>query len=79
MTAPTIAPLIPPRARPGTGEHGRTGAGPPPASRHSPEVPAAPGRVLYGFGRMDSSGRVADRAMTAALGLLALGWPMRRH
>jgi bifunctional DNA-binding transcriptional regulator/antitoxin component of YhaV-PrlF toxin-antitoxin module len=24
--------------------------------------------VLYGFGRMDESGRVADRAMTSALG-----------
>jgi hypothetical protein len=33
-----------------------------------PEVPAAPEDALYGFGRMDSSGRVADRAMTAALG-----------
>jgi hypothetical protein len=33
-----------------------------------PEVPAAAGDVLYGFGRMDSSGRVGDRAMTAALG-----------
>ena len=34
----------------------------------APEVPAVPDDVLYGFGRMDSSGRVADRAMTSALG-----------
>jgi len=34
----------------------------------APEVPAVPDDVLYGFGRMDESGRVADRAMTSALG-----------
>jgi bifunctional DNA-binding transcriptional regulator/antitoxin component of YhaV-PrlF toxin-antitoxin module len=33
-----------------------------------PVVPAAAGDVLYGFGRMDASGRVADRAVTSALG-----------
>jgi hypothetical protein len=33
-----------------------------------PEVPVVPDDVVYGFGRMDSSGRVADRAMTSALG-----------
>ena len=26
-----------------------------------PAVPAAPGDVLYGLGRIDASGRVADR------------------
>jgi hypothetical protein len=68
MTTPLIAPLIPPRARPGGREHGRPG----PARRlpmaTAPEVPAVPDDVLYGFGRMDESGRVADRAMTSALG-----------
>jgi integrase/recombinase XerC len=34
----------------------------------APEVPAVPGDVVYGTGRMDESGRVADRAMTGALG-----------
>src|ERR1700689_805251 len=68
MTAPLIAPLIPPRARPGGREHGR-----PDTARRlpvavAPEVPAVPDDVVYGFGRMDSSGRVADRAMTSALG-----------
>jgi hypothetical protein len=29
---------------------------------------AAPDDVLYGFGRIDASGRVADRAVTSALG-----------
>ena len=68
MAAPLIAPLIPPRARPGVLEHGRAA----PARRLPmatvPEVPVVPDDVVYGFGRMDSSGRVADRAMTSALG-----------
>src|SRR5262245_34366877 len=68
MTAPLIAPLIPPRTRPGGQEHAR----PAPARRLPmatvPEVPVVPDDVLYGFGRMDESGRVADRAMTSALG-----------
>jgi hypothetical protein len=33
----------------------------------APEVPAVPGDVVYGTGRIDESGRVADRAMTATL------------
>jgi hypothetical protein len=33
-----------------------------------PEVPAAAGDILYGFGRIDASGRVADRAVSSALG-----------
>ena len=68
MTAPLIAPLIPPRARPGAREHGRAV----PARRLpmavAPEVPAIPGEVVYGTGRIDGSGRVGDRAMTAMLG-----------
>ena len=68
MTAPLIAPLIPPRARPGAGEHGRAV----PARRLpvavAPEVPAVPGEVVYGTGRIDESGRVGDRSMTGVLG-----------
>jgi hypothetical protein len=68
MTAPLIAPLIPPRARPGGREHGRAA----PARRlpmaAAPEVPAVPDDVVYGTGRIDESGRVADRAMTGTLG-----------
>ena len=73
MTAPLIAPLIPPRARPGAREHGKAG----PARRlpmaAAPEVPAVPDDVVYGTGRIDESGRVADRAMTGVL-----GWQRRR-
>ena len=68
MTARLIAPLIPPRARPGGRERGRpvTARRLPVAA--APEVPAVRDDVVYGFGRMDESGRVADRAMTSALG-----------
>ena len=67
MTAP-VAPLIPPRARPGGREHGR-----PATTRRlpvatTPDVPALPADVVYGFGRIDASGRVADRVITSALG-----------
>jgi bifunctional DNA-binding transcriptional regulator/antitoxin component of YhaV-PrlF toxin-antitoxin module len=68
MTAPLIAPLIPPRARPGARAHGR----PAPARRlpmaAAPQVPAVPDDVVYGTGRIDESGRVADRAITGTLG-----------
>jgi bifunctional DNA-binding transcriptional regulator/antitoxin component of YhaV-PrlF toxin-antitoxin module len=68
MTAPLIAPLIPPRARPGGHAHGRPGTVRRLPVATGPDVPAVPNDVVYGFGRMDSSGRVADRAMTSALG-----------
>ena len=68
MTAPAIAPLIPPRARPGSREHGRPAVARRLPVAAVPDVPVVPDDVLYGFGRMDSSGRVADRAMTSALG-----------
>jgi hypothetical protein len=68
MTAPLIAPLILPRGRPDGREHGRTA----PVRRlpvaATPEVAVVPDDVVYGFGRMDESGRVADRAITATLG-----------
>ena len=70
MTAPPIAPLIPPRARQGAREHGRAV----PARRlpmaGAPQVPAVPDGVVYGTGRMDDSGRVGDRAMIGMLGWL---------
>jgi hypothetical protein len=68
MTTPLIAPLIPPRTRPGGRVRGRPGTARRLPAAAAPEVPAVPDDVLYGFGRMDESGRVADRAMTSALG-----------
>ena len=63
MTARPVAPVIPGAGR-GHRREGKPGAGRP--------MPLAspPGRpdVVYGFGRIDASGRVADRATIAALG-----------
>ncbi len=58
MTAPPIAPLIPPRTRPGAREHGRPGM-----ARRLPmaalaQVPAVRDDLVYGTGRIDESGRV---------------------
>jgi hypothetical protein len=68
MTAPLIAPLIPPRARPGVRERGKPATARRLPMAAAPEVPAVPDGVVYGTGRIDESGRVADRAMTGVLG-----------
>ena len=68
MTTALIHPLIPQRTRPGGRERGRPGAARRLPMAAAPEVPTVPDGVLYGFGRIDASGRVADRAMTSALG-----------
>ena len=68
MTTPFIAPLIPPRARPGGRERGRPATARRLPVAAAPDVPAVPDGVVYGTGRIDESGRVADRAMTSALG-----------
>jgi len=62
MTARTVAPVIPAgRIRPRPGE---------PGAGHPIPLASPPGRpdVVYGFGRIDASGRVADRATIDALG-----------
>jgi hypothetical protein len=63
MTARPISPVIPAASR------GRLRDGKPGAGRPMP-LASPPGRpdVVYGFGRIDASGRVADRAITGALG-----------
>ncbi len=63
MTARPVAPVIP-AARPG-----RRRQGEPSAWRPMP-LASPPGRpeVVYGFGRIDAPGRVADRATIVALG-----------
>jgi integrase len=63
MTARPVPPVIPGSSR----DHRR--AGKPGAGRPMP-LASPPGRpdVVYGFGRIDASGRVADRATIAALG-----------
>jgi hypothetical protein len=68
MTAPLIAPLIPPRTRPGAREHGRPATARRLPLAAAPQVPAVPDDVVYGTGRMDESGRVGDRGMIGVLG-----------
>ena len=62
MTAQPVPAVIPgasPGRRPGT-----------PGARRPMPLASPPGRpdVVYGFGRIDASGRVADRVTIAALG-----------
>jgi bifunctional DNA-binding transcriptional regulator/antitoxin component of YhaV-PrlF toxin-antitoxin module len=68
VTAPLIAPVIPSSAVPrrrGHGVPGRT-VTPLPLAR-PPEGPPVLDDLVYGIGRIDASGRVADRAITGAL------------
>ncbi len=68
MASSPIAPVIPPASRlSGRGHKGER------VVRHLPLANSLPGLsrvrdVVYGLARIDASGRVADRAVTAALG-----------
>ncbi len=71
MTSALIAPVIPPRSalrarQPAAQQAGGTGTLPLPASPE--QAPALTADVVYGLGRIDASGRVADRTVTCALG-----------
>ena len=68
MTAPLIAPVIPPATRSSTRGRRAAGAGRRLPVAAVPVPPAAPQDTLYGFGRIDAAGRVADRAVIRALG-----------
>ena len=68
MTARPLAPVIPSSAVPAARQRARSAAGRPlPLARPAP-VPSLPEDVVYGIGRIDASGRIADRAVTSALG-----------
>lgn len=67
MTSTVTAPLIPPRTRPTSGAVRRPGARPLPLAVPPPPAPLV-GDAVFGVGRIDASGRVADRAVTGALG-----------
>jgi hypothetical protein len=68
MTAQPLAPVIPSSVVP-SGRQLAMAAGrrPLPLARPVP-APPAPEDVVYGIGRIDSSGRIADRTVTTALG-----------
>ena len=61
MTAPLIAPVIPASGRPAARGHRAAGTGRRLPVAVVPAPPAVPDDVLYGFGRIDAAGRVADR------------------
>ena len=68
MTSSPIAPVIPSAARVSAGElRGARGARQLPLAEPLPHVPYAED-VVYGLGRIDASGRIADRSVTGALG-----------
>ena len=64
MTVQPIAPVIPSASRPGLCRQGRLREARPLPLASPPERPD----VVYGFGRIDASGRVADRAVISTLG-----------
>lgn len=71
MTRSVIAPVIPPATRaPGRGLDGAREARRLPLARPVPAAALA-GDVVYGLGRIDGSGRVADVAVIKALGWLS--------
>ena len=63
MTTRPVAPVIP-AAVPGRRRQGQAGSGRPVPLASPPDRPD----VIYGCGRIDASGRVADRVTMAALG-----------
>ena len=68
MTAPLLTPLIPSSRVPEARQRPGSATGRPLPLAHPEPVPPAPEDVVYGLGRIDSSGRIADRTVTTALG-----------
>jgi hypothetical protein len=69
VTSALIPPVIPRRSAPGNWSRGRPGAaGTVPLPASPGQAPALAADVVYGLGRIDASGRVADRTVTRALG-----------
>jgi hypothetical protein len=69
VTSALIPPVIPRRSAPGNWLRGRPGAaGTLPLPASPGQAPALAADVVYGLGRIDASGRVADRTVTCALG-----------
>ena len=68
MTAQPLAPVIPSSAVQASRQRARSAAARPLPLARPAAVPSAPADVVYGIGRIDASGRIADRAVTSALG-----------
>jgi hypothetical protein len=68
VTAQPLAPVIPSSAVQASRQRARSAAARPLPLARPAAVPSAPADVVYGIGRIDASGRIADRAVTSALG-----------
>ena len=68
MTAQPLAPVIPSSRVPEARQRPGSAAGRPLPLACPEPVPSVPDDVVYGIGRIDSSGRIADRAVISALG-----------
>jgi AbrB family looped-hinge helix DNA binding protein len=68
MTARPLAPVIPSSAVPAARQRARSAAARSlPLARPAP-VPSLPEDTVYGIGRIDASGRIADQSVIAAMG-----------
>jgi hypothetical protein len=67
LTAQPLAPVIPSSVVPAGRQRARSAGRPLPLARPA-AVPPVPEDVVYGIGRIDASGRIADRAVISALG-----------
>ena len=68
MTAQPLAPVIPSSGVSTARQRARSAAARPLPLARPVSVPPAPRDVVYGIGRIDASGRIADRAVICALG-----------
>jgi hypothetical protein len=68
VTAQPLGPVIPSSGGPAARRWPRSARGRPLPLACPVPVPTAPEDVVYGIGRIDASGRIADRAVTSALG-----------
>ncbi|MDX6415609.1 MAG: hypothetical protein QOG28_229, partial [Trebonia sp.] len=68
MTARPLAPVIPSSAVPAARQRARSAAGRRLPLAEPAPVPSLPQDVVYGIGRIDASGRVADQGVITALG-----------
>ena len=68
MTVQPLAPVIPSSGVSAARQRAKSAAGRPLPLAGPEPVPSVPADVVYGIGRIDASGRIADRTITSALG-----------
>ena len=68
MTSRPLAPVIPTSAVPAARQRARSAAGRRLPLAVSSPVPSLPEDVVYGIGRIDASGRIADQSVITAMG-----------